>query len=174
MPGSTDPLVIGGVIGDVLEPFTSSVFLRILYSNSFQVMNCCELKPSQILNQPRVEIGGDDFRTLYTLVMVDPDAPSPGNPNHREYLHWLVANIPGTTGTNFGEEVVGYEAPRPMMGIHRIIFILFRQPSRQTVYAPGWRQNFNTRDFSELYNLGSPVAAAYFNCKRQLDSTRRR
>ncbi|ESW11121.1 hypothetical protein PHAVU_008G003700 [Phaseolus vulgaris] len=175
MPRSTNPLVIGGVIGDVLEPFTSSVSLRILYNNiGSEVINCCELKPSQILNQPRVEIGGDDLRTLYTLVMVDPDAPSPGNPNQREYLHWLVANIPGTTGTNFGEEVVGYEGPRPMMGIHRIVFILFRQHGRQTVYAPGWRQNFNTRDFSEVYNLGSPVAATYFTCKRQLDYTRRR
>jgi len=73
-----------------------------------------------------------------------------------------------------GEEVVGYEGPRPMMGIHRIVFIVFRQAGRQTVYAPGWRQNFNTRDFSEVYNLGKPVAATYFNCKRQLDSTRRR
>ncbi|QCE12970.1 Protein FLOWERING LOCUS T [Vigna unguiculata] len=72
------------------------------------------------------------------------------------------------------EEVVGYEGPRPVMGIHRIVFILFRQLGRQTVYAPGWRQNFNTRDFSELYNLGSPVAATFFNCKRQLDSIRRR
>jgi len=68
MPRSTDPLVIGGVIGDVLEPFTTRVSLRILYNNSLQVINCCELKPYQILNQPRVEIGGDDLRTLYTLV----------------------------------------------------------------------------------------------------------
>ncbi|XP_027927355.1 protein HEADING DATE 3A-like [Vigna unguiculata] len=174
MPRSMDPLVIGGVVGDVLEPFRSCVSLRIIFNNCSEVINCCELKPSQVMNQPRVEIGGDDLRTLYTLVMVDPDAPSPGNPNQREYLHWLVANIPGTTGTNYGEEVVGYEGPRPVMGIHRIVFILFRQLGRQTVYAPGWRQNFNTRDFSELYNLGSPVAATFFNCKRQLDSIRRR
>lgn len=71
-----------------------------------------------------------------------------------------------------GQEVVSYESPRPMMGIHRIIFILFRQSGRQTIYAPGWRQNFNTRDFSEVYNLGLPVAATYFNCKRQNNSAR--
>lgn len=66
-----------------------------------------------------------------------------------------------------GQEVVCYESPRPSMGIHRMVFVLFRQLGRQTVYAPGWRQNFNTKDFAELYNLGSPVAAVYFNCQRE-------
>jgi phosphatidylethanolamine-binding protein (PEBP) family uncharacterized protein len=31
----------------------------------------------------------------YTLLMVDPDAPSPDNPAMREWLHWIVTNIPG-------------------------------------------------------------------------------
>ena len=63
-----------------------------------------------------------------------------------------------------------YENPRPTAGIHRIVFVLFRQLGRQTMHAPGWRQNFTTRDFSEIYNLGSPVAAMYFNCQRENDS----
>nr|GEV70994.1 flowering locus T-like protein [Tanacetum cinerariifolium] len=107
-------------------------------------------------------------------VMVDPDAPSPSDPNLREYLHWLVTDIPATTGARFGQEIVCYESPRPSMGIHRIVFVLFRQMGRQTVYAPGWRQNFNTKDFAELYNLGSPVAAVYFNCQRESGSGGRR
>ncbi|KAK2996539.1 hypothetical protein RJ639_025341 [Escallonia herrerae] len=86
----------------------------------------------------------------------------------------LVTDIPATTGANFGQEVVCYESPRPSMGIHRFVFALFRQLGRQTVYAPGWRQNFNTRDFAELYNLGSPVAAVYFNCQRERGSGGRR
>ncbi|KAJ1391394.1 Phosphatidylethanolamine-binding, conserved site [Sesbania bispinosa] len=174
MPRSTDPLVIGRVIGDVLDSFTSSVSMRVVYNNSSDVISCCELKPSQIVNQPRVDIGGDDFRTLYTLIMVDPDAPSPGDPNQREYLHWLVSNIPATTGANFGEEIVHYESPRPIAGIHRIVFVLFRQLGRQKIDAPGWRQNFNARDFAQVYNLGSPVAAVYFNCKRDSGRSERR
>ncbi|QHO09693.1 Protein HEADING DATE 3A [Arachis hypogaea] len=98
--------------------------------------------------------------------MVDPDAPSPCNPNEREYLHWLVINIPETTEANFGEEIVPYESPRPTAGIHRIVFVLFRQIGRHSVHGPGWRQNFNTRDFAEFYNLGLPVSALYFICKR--------
>ncbi|GJY24229.1 FT like protein [Tanacetum coccineum] len=154
-----DPLVVARVIGDVLDSFTKSINLSVSYDDR-EVSNGCELKPSQVVNQPRVDIGGDDMRAFHTLVMVDPDAPSPCNPNLGEYLHWLVTNIPATTGARFGQEIVSYESPRPSMGIHRMVFVLFRQMGRQTVYAPGWRQNFNTKDFAELYNLGSPVAAA--------------
>ncbi|KAK7295823.1 hypothetical protein RJT34_18735 [Clitoria ternatea] len=174
MPRSMDPLVIGHIIGDIVDPFMCSVPMRVIYNNNIEVLNCCELRPSQILNEPRVEVGGSDFRTLYTLVMVDPDAPSPGNPNQREYLHWLVTNIPATTEATYGEEIVPYESPRPMAGIHRIVFILFLQPCRQTVQAPGWRQNFITRDFAEIYNLGLPVAAMYFACKRRNEAGSRR
>ena len=65
MPG--DPLVVGRVINDVLDPFTKSISLRVTYGNKV-VNNGCELKPSQVVNEPRVDIGGDDFRNLYTLV----------------------------------------------------------------------------------------------------------
>lgn len=73
-----------------------------------------------------------------------------------------------------GQEIVRYESPQPSIGIHRYVFVLFRQLGRQTVYAPGWRQNFNTRDFAELYNLGSPVAVVYYNCQRESGTGGRR
>nr|ABI94605.1 flowering locus T-like 1 [Cucurbita maxima] len=173
MPRNRDPLVVGRVIGDVVDSFSRSISIRVVY-DSREVNNGCELKPSQAVNKPRVEIGGTDLRTFFTLVMVDPDAPSPSDPNLREYLHWLVTDIPATTEATFGQEIVCYENPRPTVGIHRFVLVLFRQLGRQTVYAPGWRQNFNTRHFAELYNLGSPVAAVYFNCQRENGSGGRR
>ncbi|RWW24856.1 hypothetical protein GW17_00010830 [Ensete ventricosum] len=102
---SRDPLVVGNVVGDVLDPFVKSANLRVVYNNK-ELINGSELKPSTIANEPRVEIRGHhDMRTLYTLVsvhpsisnyyinlllivMVDPDAPSPSTPSKREYLHW--------------------------------------------------------------------------------------
>ena len=33
-----------------------------------EVINSGELKPSQIVNPPRIQVGGNDLRTLYTLV----------------------------------------------------------------------------------------------------------
>ncbi|KAK9138905.1 hypothetical protein Sjap_009499 [Stephania japonica] len=79
-----DPLEVGGVIGDVVDHFERRVPVRVVYGNR-EITNGCELRPSALVNPPRVDIGGSD---LYTLVLVDPDAPSPSDPNLREYLHW--------------------------------------------------------------------------------------
>jgi len=69
MPGgSRDPLVVGRVIGDVLDPFECSIPMRVTYNNR-DITNGCEFKPSQVFNQPRITIGGDDLRNFYTLVI---------------------------------------------------------------------------------------------------------
>ncbi|TMW94079.1 hypothetical protein EJD97_010758 [Solanum chilense] len=166
MQRERDTLRLARVIGDVLDPFTKSIDLRVAYKNK-EIRNGCDLRPSMVVNQPRVEVGGDDFKTFYTLVMVDPDAPTPSNPCHKDYLHWLVTNIPASTGVTFGNEVVSYECPSPTMGIHRLVLVLFRQLRREIICAPENRQNFDTRDFAKLYNFGLPVAAVYFNCQRE-------
>ncbi|GJV42753.1 RNA-directed DNA polymerase, eukaryota, reverse transcriptase zinc-binding domain protein [Tanacetum coccineum] len=104
----------------------------------------------------RHDLGGRNADTLNLLLA------KIGNANvgtSEDSWHWNLSDD--------GQEIVCYESPRPSMGIHRMVFVLFRQLGRQTVYAPGWRQNFNTKDFAELYNLGSPVAAVYFNCQRE-------
>ncbi|XP_078174296.1 protein VERNALIZATION 3-like isoform X3 [Carex rostrata] len=173
MQRERDSLVVGRVVGDVLDPFERKVQLRVTYS-SRNVTNGYEFKPSAVVEQPIVEVGSSDPSSFFTLVMVNPDAPSPSDPTLREYLHWLVTDIPGTAGATHGHEVVSYESPRPSLGIHRFVFVLFQQQGSQTIYAPGWRQNFCTRDFAELYNLGPPVAAVFFNCQRESGSGGRR
>uniref|UniRef100_A0ACD6AC29 Uncharacterized protein n=1 Tax=Avena sativa TaxID=4498 RepID=A0ACD6AC29_AVESA len=162
---SRDPLIVGNIVGDIVDYFDASARLRVLYGNR-EITNGSELRPSQVANQPTVKITGL-ARSLYTLVMVDLDAPSPSDPSAREYLHWLVTDIPEGGDVCRGTEVVAYESPRPTAGIHRLAFVVFRQTARQEIYAPGWRANFNTRDFAEIYSLGAPAAAAYFNCQRE-------
>lgn len=80
-----------------------------------------------------------------------------------------------TKGINFdaGNEIVEYENPKPVIGIHRYVFILFKQRGRQTVRSPSSRDNFNTRRFSQENNLGLPVAAVYFNAQRETAARRR-
>nr|CAB3475849.1 unnamed protein product [Digitaria exilis] len=162
---TSSSLVLGRVIGDVVDQFSSTVALQISY-NGRRLVNGADFRPSAVAERPRVEIGGTNFRQSYTLVMVDPDAPNPSNPTLREYLHWLVTDIPGTTDSGYGREVITYESPRPTAGIHRVVFVLYQQMARGTVDAvPLLRHNFNTRSFAVGHGLGAPVAAAFYTCQ---------
>lgn len=64
-----DPLVLGQLVGDVLDPFIRSAMLRVMYNNK-EITNGTRLKQSAVVNPPRVEIGGGDEQTLYTLVSI--------------------------------------------------------------------------------------------------------
>ncbi|KAL8158487.1 hypothetical protein V2J09_000024 [Rumex salicifolius] len=170
-----DPLVIGRVVGDVIDSFTPTVRMSVTYTSSNkQVYNGHELFPSHVTFKPRVEVPGDDMRSFFTLVMTDPDVPGPSDPYLREHLHWIVTDIPGTTDSTFGKEMVSYEMPKPNIGIHRFAFILFKQKRRQSVsIPPNSRDGFTTRKFADDNDLGLPVAALYFNCQRETAARRR-
>eukprot|EP01084_Bolivina_argentea_P017420 32541_1 len=72
---------------------------------------------------------GDDY---FTLLMVDPDAPSHAEPTRAEWLHWLIVNIPCKNddvkcGTNGGNIIKEYKEPSPpkSTGDHRYCIYLF-------------------------------------------------
>ncbi|KAL1822539.1 hypothetical protein DCAR_0310356 [Daucus carota subsp. sativus] len=168
-----EPLIVGKVIGDVLDHFIPSIKMSITYSTKL-VCNGHELFPSAVSAKPRVEVHGGDLRTFFTLVLTDPDVPGPSDPYLREHLHWIVTDIPGTTDATFGTEIVSYEIPRPNIGIHRFVYILYKQSGRQTVnHLPCSRDNFNARRFAANNNLGLPVAAVFFNAQRETAARRR-
>lgn len=72
-----------------------------------------------------------------------------------------------------GKEIVSYEIPKPNIGIHRFVFVLFKQKSRGSVTTPCSRDHFNTRTFASQNDLGLPVAAVYFNAQRETAARRR-
>ncbi|PHT37450.1 hypothetical protein CQW23_21023 [Capsicum baccatum] len=146
--------------------------MTITFNNKL-VCNGHELYPSAISARPKVEVHGGDLRTFFTLVMTDPDVPGPSDPYLREHLHWVVTDIPGTTDTTFGRELVSYEIPRPNIGIHRFVFVLFKQKRRSSVSQPTVRDHFNTRDFAQENELEQPVAAVFFNAQRETAARRR-
>ncbi|KAL9264140.1 CEN-like protein [Drosera capensis] len=170
----SNSLILGRVIGDVIDCFIPTVKMCVKYNSNKQVFNGHELFPSGVTLKPRVEVQGGDLRSFFTLVMTDPDVPGPSDPYLREHLHWIVTDIPGTTDSTFGRELVSYELPRPTIGIHRFVFILFKQKRRQGVVPPVSRDGFNTRSFAEENDLGLPVAVVYFNCQRETAASRRR
>lgn len=64
----TEPLIVGRVIGEVIDTFNPSVRMNVTYNSNVQVANGHELMPSLLISKPRVDIGGDDMRAAYTLV----------------------------------------------------------------------------------------------------------
>ena len=62
-----EPLIVGRVIGDVIDSFTPSIKMTITYNNK-QVFNGSELYPSQVTTRPRVRLNGGDMRNFFTLV----------------------------------------------------------------------------------------------------------
>ncbi|VFQ59191.1 unnamed protein product [Cuscuta campestris] len=195
---SMEALRMGRVIGDVVDDsFTHDPTLRMEVTFNFpssagggpaaaaniscRLFNGQELLPSALTSRPRVSIRGADLRSFFTLVMTDPDVPNPSEPYMREHLHWLVTDIPGTTDATFGRELVSYEMPMPKIGIHRFVFVLFKQKQRRSVTAAAppsstatdSRDHFSTRRFAEENELGSPVACVFFNAQRETASRRR-
>ncbi|XP_043693973.1 protein MOTHER of FT and TFL1-like [Telopea speciosissima] len=172
MAASVEPLVVGRVIGDVIDMFVPSVSMSVYYGPK-HIANGCEIKPSTTINPPKVLISGP-FHELFTLVMTDPDAPSPSEPNMRELVHWIVVNIPGGTNPTRGKEILSYANPRPHLGIHRFIFVLYKQKYEvNDVEEPEPRSNFSTRAFANNLELGVPVATVYFNAQKEPASRRR-
>ncbi|CAN0900483.1 Protein CENTRORADIALIS [Linum grandiflorum] len=177
---SSDPLVIGRVIGDVVDGLNPiNVKMAVTYSSAKQVFNGHELFPSAVTQKPKVEVLGGDLRSFFTLVMTDPDVPGPSDPYLREHLHWVVTDIPGTTDATFGREVISYEMPRPNIGIHRYVFLLFKQRARGQVSSVLGSSNYSTRDyfstrkFTQDNQLALPVAAVFFNAQRETAARRR-
>ncbi|KAF2305080.1 hypothetical protein GH714_001645 [Hevea brasiliensis] len=118
---------------------------------------------------PHVQILGSRLSSdLYTLVMVDPDAPSPSEPKWREW-HWIVVDIPEGSDAAKGYQLVPYMGPQPSTGIHRYVFALFKQKGALMGRSqlPDGRGNFSTRQFASQYGFGLPVAAVYFNSHKQ-------
>lgn len=68
MSRTTDPLAVGRVVGDVVDTFIPSVKMNVIYNSNKQVANGHELMPVVIIAKPRVDIGGEDMRSAYTLV----------------------------------------------------------------------------------------------------------
>ena len=169
---SVDPLIVGRVIGDVVDLFTPSVTMNVKYGSK-NISNGCEIKPSMTAEPPKITISGKSD-ALYTLVMTDPDAPSPSEPTMRELVHWIVVDIPGGSNPSRGKEILPYMGPRPPVGIHRYILVLFQQRAPiGLIEQPTGRAHFSTRHFSAYFGLGVPVSIVYFNSQKEPANRRR-
>ncbi|XP_077456973.1 phosphatidylethanolamine-binding protein 4 [Stigmatopora argus] len=111
----------------------------------------------------------------YLLVMVDPDAPSRGNPKMAHWRHWLVVNVQGSqlkNGTLQGTTITDYASPSPppSSGLHRYQFLLYEQQQPPTEEAESMgrhvkksrRGQWDLMAFVDRFLLGDPVARVQF------------
>ncbi|XP_030851186.1 protein D3 [Strongylocentrotus purpuratus] len=159
------------VVPDIIDVVPEHV-AEIAWSDDVMTNMGNELTPTQVKLPPTNISWPSEPNALYTLVLIDPDAPSRKDRSVGEVLHWLVINIPGCQ-VNQGQvhaEHIG-SGPREGSGLHRYIFLVYRQPGHMTppsgedAYRPRnseRRIRWNARRFASEHDLGKPVAANFY------------
>uniref|UniRef100_A0A383WGT2 Phosphatidylethanolamine-binding protein n=1 Tax=Tetradesmus obliquus TaxID=3088 RepID=A0A383WGT2_TETOB len=149
-------------VKDVAPTVLNTVQMSIKYGES-AFKDGQHLGKAQAARAPTVEFAGAAGKR-HTLIMVDPDAPSPDNPAMREWLHWIVANIPAGGDVSKGFTVTEYAGPTPPRGTHRYIFLLYEQPEGVLLPAKQHEQRakFHSDVWAKAHQLGDPVAACFF------------
>ncbi|XP_044730207.1 protein D2-like [Chrysoperla carnea] len=147
-------------------PKTPDKVLEVKYPGNVKVDNGNQLTVDQTSKPPTVEWEAKED-AFYTLLMIDPDAPSRSNPKKAEWQHWLIGNIPGKN-VKAGDVIIDYNGPTPPKnsGLHRYIFLVYEQPTGKISFkekkipkdSSEGRANFSIKDFSSKYKLNTPIA----------------
>lgn len=102
-------------------------FVEVTYGDEKIVLGNF-VNASQLKHEPTVAWKTEE-NTLYTLALINLDAPTKKNPVDSDYLHWLVGNIPGndlSKGDVLAEYVGAF--PEKDQGTQNMMFILNEQP----------------------------------------------
>lgn len=89
----------------------------------------------KLLQAPVLTWNAED-NALYTVMMVDPDAPLKLSPTMRSWNHWTVVNVKGSNSGKplQGDTLYEYVPPTPPRGtgVHRYVTLIFKQPRELT------------------------------------------
>lgn len=118
-------------------------------------VNGGSLTKQETANAPEIYFPSYLESSLFTLVMLDPDAPA-AKVNGNQYLHWLVPNINlYHESLEATQAAYSYHGPNPPpgSGVHHYIFYALSQ--EKPINIPGnWdRTAFNLDKFISEYNL---------------------
>lgn len=120
-------------------------------------------------SHPIIVLNRANVNKYYTLVMLDPDAPSPKNWAARSWLHWLVVNIKDAN-VESGFTVTEYNPPTPPegSGMHRYVFLLIEQTKEQTHYFPILeRKSFDINKYAKENKLGNVAGLSFFKTEHK-------
>ncbi|KAM7311770.1 protein D1 [Ixodes scapularis] len=165
-PNATNPLVKFKVVPDVISEVPQGV-VNVNYGNGTAVCMGNTISPQDTSNKPTVRFEAQGASPPYTLVMVDPDAPSASKPIYRSWLHWIVVNAPSSDRFGEGEEAVQYNGPAPPKGSgpHRYVFLVLAQDGKnisKSEVSYSDRRSFDFERFLKNNSLPQPLAANFF------------
>ncbi|KAF8238896.1 PEBP-like protein, partial [Tricholoma matsutake] len=170
------------IVPDVLKSFnpTALVNMNFAGSTNLSVTTGSLLTEPQTAAEPTFFLVTNSTNTVnqtFVLVLVDPDAPTPQNPNISQYLHFLAGNFHTNTAasnptllTNQSAALMDYFPPTPPAGSdpHRYVLVVYDQPATFNAQASSFvnattsRQHFNLTTFASVVNLGTPIAGNFF------------
>ncbi|XP_057212409.1 phosphatidylethanolamine-binding protein 4 [Triplophysa rosa] len=157
--------------------------LKVIYPDL--IIDKCLIVPQKVREKiskewgpPQVQLPGVKEERKYTLIMVDPDAPSRKKPSRAYWRHWLLVGIQGKNFMNGdvrGIELSAYTRPTPPKdtGLHRYQFIVFEQPDDKTPsLSPQEKSslgNWDPQAFVQRFGLTGPVASLQFLTQNHKD-----
>ncbi|KAI0989606.1 hypothetical protein GJ496_007015 [Pomphorhynchus laevis] len=134
--------------------------INITYGRK-RVTNGLLLSKEETQIAPRIELCIHPSR-LYTLIMIDPDAPSPENPKLGPWLHLYRYNI--SIANPGGIDAFSYSGPAPPQGTHHYVFILFRQRNGPVYPSVSSPTNFPLIQYIQRYQL-EPRSILFYRVK---------
>jgi len=157
------------IVPNVVDEFMPSAELKVSFPKG-------DVKDGNVFSasdlhyvEPDVSWPVHDKNGLFTLVKIDPDAPSKSN-RHLAWRHWVVVNIPGKDVAK-GEVITPYTGPHPPKdsGLHRYVFLLYKQGDRisppQLDNSGNHRGDWDVRSFAKENDLGVPIGATFYQAE---------
>ncbi|XP_032221598.1 protein D2 isoform X1 [Nematostella vectensis] len=169
---------------DILLDSCSSILKRLRVSFGGSEVNCGEVKNYESVTEtPEISFPNAqeiDKSKLYTVMVIDPDAPSPIRHQYRSWLHYLKVNIPSdelaqrldiqsgmdTIQSGMDTELKSYRPPSPPSGsgLHRYKYYALEQTGKVRPSPISERRSFDAQEFAAKHNL---VVKAYNEFKTQ-------
>lgn len=154
------------IVPDVLPSISGNIEQMKISYEGITILEATELTPSQAHDEPKIS-WTSNINKFYTLFMTDPDAPGVEDYSFREFIHWVVTDIPGDD-IKCGNVVVDYLGPAPpyASGIHRYCFLVYEQKEKGVVDINKAKKMFEGRGGKKVMelvtnsDLGSPISAS--------------
>ncbi|KAI1344209.1 phosphatidylethanolamine-binding protein [Xylariaceae sp. FL0016] len=157
----------GPASGLVPEDFVPTTSLRITFGAKAVQLGTF-FRASECREAPAISFAAasEAENASHTLVLTDPDAPTPDDPRFAFWRHWILSGLKASGAAGVvdwtGKDVTAYLGPGPKDDSkpHRYLFLLYREPKNLVLTKNDLggeeftqRRSFKPSEFAEKHNL---------------------